>query len=345
MSTATSSTPVANLQPKDYGTNQEIRWCPGCGDYSILAQLKKAFSSLGKDPDQIVFVSGIGCSSRLPYYMNTYGIHSIHGRAPALATGLRLARPDLDIWVVTGDGDGLSIGGNHLLHAIRRNVNIKILMFNNRIYGLTKGQVSPTSELSKKTISTPYGSVGASINPCSFAIGAEATFVARTVDMLPQHLQQTLERAAAHHGMAFVEIYQNCNIFNDRAFLHATDRETRDDNLVELEHGKALIFGKAKDKGIRLRRDYRPEVVKLGDDGNSIYDLLIHDEKAKSPALAFLLSRLRYPDFPEPIGVFRDIEAPVYNELIDEQIERLTREKGEPDLQQLLNGSESWEVN
>ena len=340
----TATLPVMNLQPKDYGSSQEIRWCPGCGDYSILAQIKKAFSNLGKDPDNIVIVSGIGCSSRLPYYMNTYGIHGIHGRAPAIATGLRLARPDLEIWVITGDGDGLSIGGNHLLHSIRRNLNIKILMFNNRIYGLTKGQVSPTSERNKKTVSTPFGSVGASINPCSFAIGAEATFVARTVDMYPAHLQYTIERAAKHHGMAFVEIYQNCNIFNNEAFNHATDRETRDDNVVELEHGKALIFGKNKDKGVRLRRDYRPEVVKLGDDGASIYDLLIHDEKASSPALAFLLSRLRYPDYPEPIGVFRDIEQAVYNELIEEQIQRLTKERGEPDLQKLLNGPETWEV-
>jgi 2-oxoglutarate ferredoxin oxidoreductase subunit beta len=223
---------------------------------------------------------------------------------------LRLVRQDLDIWVVTGDGDGLSIGGNHLLHAIRRNLNIKILMFNNRIYGLTKGQVSPTSEMNKKTVSTPYGSVGAQINPCSMAIGCEATFVARTVDMLPKHLEYVLQRAAAHRGVAFVEIYQNCNIFNDGAYKYMTDKEVRDDNLLELEHGKAMIFGKNGDKGIRLGSGYRPEVVQTGDGGASMYDLLIHDEKATSPALGFMLSRLRHPQFPEPIGVFRATAAP-----------------------------------
>jgi len=337
--------PVINLQPKDYASEAEVRWCPGCGDYSILAQIKKAFSALGKDPDKVVFVSGIGCSSRLPYYMATYGIHGIHGRAPAIATGLRLARQDLEVWVVTGDGDGLSIGGNHLLHAIRRNLNLKILLFNNRIYGLTKGQVSPTSGINKKTISTPFGSVGGQINPCSFAIGCEATFVARSVDMIPNHLEEVIKRAAAHPGLAFVEIYQNCNIFNDGAFRHATDREIRDDNLVVLEHGKALIFGKNHDKGIRLGRGYRPEVVQLGEGGASVYDLLIHDAHAPSPALAFLLSRLQYPDYPEPIGVFREVQAPVYDQLIDEQVRRLTAQLGPPDLQALLNGPETWEVN
>ncbi len=340
---STLSTPSVR-QPKDYGSDQEIRWCPGCGDYSVLAQIKKALASVGKDPDNIVFISGIGCSSRLPYYLNTYGIHGIHGRAPAIASGLRLARQDLEIWVATGDGDGLSIGGNHLLHAIRRNLNIKIIMFNNRIYGLTKGQVSPTSEMNKKTVSTPYGSVGAQINPCSFAIGSEATFVARTVDMIPQHLEYTLQRAAAHRGVAFVEVYQNCNIFNDGAFKHATDKEVRADNIIELAHGRALVFGKDADKGLRLASGYRPEVVKLGEGGASLYDLLIHDEKSASPALAFLLSRLRYPAFPEPIGIFRAINAPIYDELIDQQVKRLTEEKGAPDLQKLLYGSDTWTV-
>lgn len=340
-----SPLPVVSLQPKDYASDAEVRWCPGCGDYSILAQIKKAFSALGKDPDKTVFISGIGCSSRLPYYMATYGIHGIHGRAPAIATGLRLARPDLDVWVITGDGDGLSIGGNHLLHAFRRNVNLKILLLNNRIYGLTKGQVSPTSGINKKTVSTPYGSVGGQINPCSVAIGCEATFVARTVDMLPSHLEATIKRAAAHQGVAFVEIYQNCNIFNDGAFRHATDREIRDDNIVELEHAKALIFGKNGDKGIRLGRGYRPEVVSLGDGGASVYDLLIHDERAASPALAFLLSRLQYPDFPEPIGVFRNVQSPIYSQLIEEQVRRVSAELGPPDLQKLLNGPETWKVD
>jgi 2-oxoglutarate ferredoxin oxidoreductase subunit beta len=336
--------PVLNLKPKDYGSDQEVRWCPGCGDYSILAQMKKALSTVGRDPDKTVFISGIGCSSRMPYYMGTYGIHGIHGRAPAIASGLRLARQDLDIWVVTGDGDGLSIGGNHLLHAIRRNLNIKIILFNNRIYGLTKGQVSPTSEMNKKTISTPFGSVGAQINPCSMALGCEATFVARTVDMIPNHLQYTLERAAAHKGVAFVEVYQNCNIFNDGAFQHATDRSVRDDNLIFLEHGKALMFGKSQQKGIRLISGARPEVVTLGQGGSSVYDLLIHDEKAEAPALAFLLSRMHWPDYPEPVGVFRDVEASVYDELVNKQVDRLTEEKGQPDLQQLIAGPDTWRV-
>ncbi len=341
---ATLTLPTVNLQPKDYGSDQEVRWCPGCGDYSILAQIKKALSSLGRDPDNMVFISGIGCSSRLPYYMATYGIHGIHGRAPALASGLRLVRQDLDIWVVTGDGDGLSIGGNHLLHAIRRNLLIKILMFNNRIYGLTKGQVSPTSEWNKKTVSTPFGSVGAQINPCSMAIGCEATFVARTIDLIPRHLEDTLQRAAAHRGVAFVEIYQNCTIFNDGAFKYITDKEVRDDNIIELEHGKVMIFGKNGDKGIRLGSGYRPEVVQVGDGGTSMYDLLIHDEKATSPALAFMLSRFSHPLYPEPIGVFRAISAPVYDMLIDEQVERLTAEKGPPDMQKLLYGPEPYTV-
>jgi len=343
MSTVTATQRV-NLQPKDYASSQEVRWCPGCGDYSVLAQLKKAFSELHQDPDRTVLISGIGCSSRLPYYVNTYGIHGIHGRASAIASGLRLVRPDLDIWVITGDGDGLSIGGNHLLHAFRRNLNIKIIMLNNRIYALTKGQVSPTSELNKKTISTPFGSVGAQISPCSVAIGCEATFVARTVDMIPSHLGAMIKRMAAHKGVAFLEVYQNCNIFNDGAFKYATNREVREENIVELEHGKALIFGKKLDKGLRLGRDYRPEVVHLGQNGASVYDLLIHDEKATSPALAFLLSRLQYPEYPEPIGVFRAIEAPVYDSLINDQVRQLKEQRGEPDLQKLLQGPETWEV-
>ncbi len=331
-------------QAKDYTSSQEIRWCPGCGDYSVLAQIKKAFAELRIDRSRTVFISGIGCSSRLPYYVDVYGIHGIHGRAPAIASGLRLARPDLDIWVITGDGDGLSIGGNHLLHAFRRNLNIKIIMLNNRIYGLTKGQVSPTSEINKKTISTPYGSVGAQISPCSAAIGCEATFVARSVDMIPAHLGTMIKRMAAHKGIAFLEVYQNCNIFNDGAFRHATDRDVRADNIVELEHGKALIFGKELDRGIRLGRDYHPEVVHLGRNGASVYDLLIHDEKSVSPALAFLLSRLQYPDYPEPIGVFRAIDAPVYDELINNQVRRIKKEKGPADLQKLLDGPETWTV-
>ena len=343
-----STVPAAkgpSSKPEDFASDQEIRWCPGCGDYSVLAQIKRVLSKIQADPDQMVFVSGIGCSSRLPYYMETYGIHGIHGRAPAIASGLKLTRPELNVWVVTGDGDGLSIGGNHLMHTIRRNLDIKILMLNNRIYGLTKGQVSPTSEQNKVTVSTPYGSLGAQISPCAFAIGAEATFVARTVDMLPTHLEYTLERAANHHGVAFVEIYQNCNVFNNGAFSYTTDRAVRDDNLVELGHGKALIFGKNQDKGIRVASGYRPEVVSIGEGGiAAVNDLLVHDEKSPTPALAFLLSRLRHPKFPEPIGVFRDIEVSSYDTRLNEQIDRLSEKMGEPDLQALLTGPDPWTV-
>jgi len=331
-------------KPNDYASDQEVRWCPGCGDYAILSQTKKALSIAGIDPERIVFVSGIGCSSRFPYYMSTYGIHGIHGRAPAIASGLKIARPELAVWVATGDGDGLSIGGNHMIHAIRRNLDIKILLFNNRIYGLTKGQVSPTSEFGKKTVTTPHGSVDSPLGPCAIAIGCEATFVARTVDMNPKHMVGIIERAAAHKGTAFVEIYQNCNIFNDGAFRYATDRAVRADHTLELEHGKPLIFGQNRDKGIRLASGYEPEVVTIGQNGITEADLLVHDEKAPSPALAFLLTRLRHPAFPEPIGVFRDIQASTYEALVHEQIEEVRKKKGEPDLQALLVGPDPWTV-
>src|SRR5467141_3402790 len=260
MSTAT---PLPTLTAKDLASDDEVRWCPGCGDYSILAQMKKALAPLGVAREKMVFVSGIGCSSRFPYYMNTYGFHSIHGRAPTLATGLKVARPDLQIWVITGDGDGLSIGGNHLVHAIRRNVDLKILLFNNEIYGLTKGQYSPTSRLGTRTKSSPQGSVDNPLKPLSLAIGAEATFVARTVDVDINHLTETLKRASAHRGTACVEIYQNCKIFNDGVFEYATDRSVKADNTLFLEHGKPLIFGKDRSKGIRLN-GLDPEVVTLG---------------------------------------------------------------------------------
>lgn len=342
--TAVVETPVVPARkPDDYASGQHVRWCPGCGDYSILAQLKRALAASGRDPDQIVFVSGIGCSSRLPYYLNTYGLHGIHGRAPAIATGVKVARPDVQVWVATGDGDGFSIGGNHMVHVMRRNVDMKIILFNNRIYGLTKGQVSPTSELGKKTVSTPFGSVNMPISPVCVAIGCEATFVARTVDMAPKHMQQTLEQAAAHRGLVFVEVYQNCNIFNDDAFAYATDKAIRDDHVIELEHGKPLIFGKNRDKGIRLN-GFTPEVVKLGENGVTEADLLVHDETTKDPSLAFLLSRLTHPEFPEPIGVFRRVSAPIYNELLEKQLEEITAAKGPGDLRKLLTGSETWVV-
>src|SRR5438105_2637623 len=289
------TSPLPVLKPQDYATDQDVRWCPGCGDYSILMQTKKVLAKLGMDRSKTVFISGIGCSSRFPYYMNTYGFHSIHGRAPTFATGLKLARPDLTVWMVTGDGDGLSIGGNHLLHIIRRNVDVKILLFNNRIYGLTKGQYSPTSEQGKKTKSTPMGSPEFPIRPASIALAAGATFYARSIDVDVKHLEYVLERAAAHRGTALVEIYQNCNIFNDGAYDHLTDKVTKSENTLYLEQGKPMIFGKAADKGIRLH-DLTPEVTDLKTTDPD--DLLMHDEKQADPTIAFLLSRMGHPRFP-----------------------------------------------
>jgi 2-oxoglutarate ferredoxin oxidoreductase subunit beta len=335
------TTPLSVMKPADFASDQEIRWCPGCGDYSILLQAKKTFAKLGIDRTKTVFVSGIGCSSRFPYYMNTYGIHSFHGRAPTFATGLKLARPELNIWVVTGDGDGLSIGGNHLLHIIRRNVDVKILLFNNKIYGLTKGQYSPTSEHMKKTKSSPLGAPDYPMRPLSVAIAAEASFAARAIDMDVKHLEYVLERAAKHVGTAFVEIYQNCNIFNDGAFDYATDKNTKSDTTIHLEHGKPLVFGKEADKGIRLH-GLRPEVVSLKDVPKD--DLLVHDEKGPS-SLAFLLSRMRQPDFPEPLGVFRDVEQERYVNVVRKQIDAAVERQGPGDIRALLDGGETWTVS
>ncbi len=337
---STDSLPI--LSPQDFASDQDVRWCPGCGDYSILAQMKKVLPSLGVPREKLVFVSGIGCSSRFPYYMNTYGMHSIHGRAPAVATGLKSARPDLTVWVITGDGDALSIGGNHLMHAIRRNLDINIVLFNNQIYGLTKGQYSPTSPLGKVTKSTPYGAIDNPLRPLSIAIGCEATFVARSIDVNIKHLGATLTRAAAHHGTSFVEVYQNCNVFNDGAFSYATDRETKAETTLELEHNKPLIFGKNRDKGIRLN-GMNPEVVELGK-GISEDDLLFHDEKAREPSLAYLLSRMRHPEFPEPIGIFRAVDAPCYDEQLNQQITDARKQQGEGDLDKLFHGGETWSV-
>ena len=336
----TTSLPV--LTASDFGSDQDVRWCPGCGDYSILAQMKKMMPSLGIPREKIVFISGIGCSSRFPYYMNTYGIHSIHGRAPAVATGLKTCRPDLNVWVITGDGDALSIGGNHLMHAIRRNMDLNIVLFNNRIYGLTKGQYSPTSPLGKVTKSTPMGAIDNPLNPMSVAIGCEATFVARCIDVNIKHLEETLARAARHRGTAFVEVYQNCNVFNDGAWTYATDKATKDDTTILLDHGKPLIFGKNRDKGIRLN-GMEPEVVQLGK-GITEDDLLFHDEKSPEPSLAYLLSRMRQPEFPEPIGVFRAVAAPRYDEMINEQVETAKQAKGTGDLEKLFNSGETWSV-
>ncbi len=341
MSTATA---LPTLSPKDLASDQDVRWCPGCGDYSILAQMKKALAGLGIAREKMVFISGIGCSSRFPYYMNTYGFHTIHGRAPTLATGLKACRPDLQVWVITGDGDGLSIGGNHLIHAIRRNVDLKIILFNNEIYGLTKGQYSPTSRIGTRTKSSPLGSIENPLRPLSTAIGAESTFVARTLDVDVNHLTETLRRAAAHKGAAFVEIYQNCKIFNDGVFDYATDKSIKADNTLYLEHGKPLIFGKDRNKGIRLQ-GLDPEVVTLGN-GNGVApdDLLIHDEKAEEPSLAYLLSRMVYPRFPECVGVFRAVERPTYEDLLNKQIEDVIKTKGRGKLEDLFASEDTWVV-
>jgi 2-oxoglutarate ferredoxin oxidoreductase subunit beta len=330
----------APLTKKEFVSDQEVRWCPGCGDYAILAQVQKVLPDLGVARENFVFVSGIGCSSRFPYYVNTYGVHSIHGRAPAIASGLKATRPELSVWIVTGDGDALSIGGNHLIHVLRRNLDVNVLLFNNRIYGLTKGQYSPTSEVGKVTKSTPVGSVDHPFDPIALALGAEASFVARTVDVETKHLQEIVKRAHAHKGGAFVEILQNCNVFNDGAFSDLTEKDRKAEHTLILEHGKPLIFGKARDKGIRLR-DYRPEVVTLGD-GIAERDLLVHDET--NPALAYLLSRMGPPSFPTPIGVFTAVERPCYEEVLGEQV-RAAKQKKPGDLAALLNAGETWVVS
>jgi 2-oxoglutarate/2-oxoacid ferredoxin oxidoreductase subunit beta len=335
----------AKQSMKDFKSDQEVRWCPGCGDYAVLAAVQGFMPELGLAKENIVFVSGIGCSSRFPYYMNTYGMHSIHGRAPAIATGLATSRRDLSVWVVTGDGDALSIGGNHLIHALRRNVNLKILLFNNRIYGLTKGQYSPTSEVGKITKSTPMGSLDAPFNPVSLAIGAEASFVARTVDSDRKHLTGVLREAAAHPGTALVEIYQNCNIFNDGAFDALKDKQQADEAVIRLEHGQPIRFGKDSTKGVV--RDHTTgdlKVVHITDDNQA--QVLIHDAHAASPTTAFALSRLADPDtlHHTPIGVFRSADRPVYDTQMSDQLEAAIEQNGKGDLAALLTGNDTWTV-
>lgn len=336
------SPPKQKYTAKDFQSDQDVRWCPGCGDYSILAQTQRIFPELGIPREKIVFVSGIGCSSRFPYYMQAYGIHGIHGRAAAIASGLKMARPDLSVWVATGDGDGLSIGGNHLIHILRRNVDVKILLFNNQIYGLTKGQYSPTSEFGKVTKSTPYGSIDYPFHPVMVAIGASATFVARSMDRDPKHLQQMIKRAYEHRGCAFIEIYQNCNVFNDGAFFKFTEKETKDDTIVYLEHGKPLVFGKERDKAIRLD-GFKPRVISLKDGRYSINDALVYDEKDVS--LAFIAATMvDDPELPRPMGVFLAIGRPTYEEEMERQIAFATKTRGEGDLRKLLNSGESWVI-
>lgn len=329
------------LTAKDFKTDQQVKWCPGCGDHSILVQLQKVLAANRTDRDQTVFVSGIGCSSRFPYYMETYGIHGIHGRAPVVATGVKCANPELDVWVVTGDGDALSIGGNHFLHTVRRNIGLKIILFNNRIYGLTKGQYSPTSEFGTRTKSSPYGSIDHPIHPISVALGAEVTFAARAVDTDVQHLQQMLQRMLAHRGAAFLEVYQNCQVYNNNAYLWATDRQTRAEHVVYLEHGKPLIFGNKHDKGIRLNGEAL-EVVELSK--CSLDDLVVHDEKAENSSMAFRLAQMRYPTLPEPLGVFRAIEKPVYEEMLMGQLAAAREKEGPGDLERLFREGDTWKV-
>ncbi|MEM7233784.1 MAG: 2-oxoacid:ferredoxin oxidoreductase subunit beta [Planctomycetota bacterium] len=338
---------IGNYKKADFTSDQTVRWCPGCGDYSILAQMQKVMPDVcakqGIPRENVVFVSGIGCSSRFPYYMNTYGFHSIHGRAPTFATGLKVARPELDLWVVTGDGDGLSIGGNHLIHCLRRNIDLKILLFNNRIYGLTKGQYSPTSEVGKVTKSTPVGSIDRPLNALSLSLAAGSTYVARTLDTDVKHLAATLEKAASHRGAAFIEIFQNCNVFNDGAFSSFYDKSVRSDKMLYLEHGKPMVFGKESDKGIRLN-GLEPEVVQLGDQ-YSESDLLVHDENAESPTLAYLLARLEQGDFPVPVGTFRSVQRPTFDSQVDEQIKAVQEKKGTGDLADLIDAGDTWEVS
>ncbi len=342
--TMTPNGPIINLTKKDFESDQEVRWCPGCGDYSILAQTQRTLPSLGIPREKFVFVSGIGCSSRFPYYMNTYGFHGIHGRAPAIATGVKITNPELSVWVATGDGDALSIGGNHFIHLLRRNLDINVILFNNRIYGLTKGQYSPTSEFGKITKSSPFGSVDHPFNPISVAIGAGATFVARTMDRDPAHMQETIKKAAEHKGTSFVEVLQNCNIFNDGAWFKYTEKETKPENVVYLEHGKPLIFGAQKDKGIRLN-GFKPEVVSLKDGKFSEVDLLVHNENDPNSTYAYILSHMMdNPALPIPVGVFRSVEAMRYEDALTEQLKLASQKMGKPDLQALLESGDTWEV-
>jgi 2-oxoglutarate/2-oxoacid ferredoxin oxidoreductase subunit beta len=334
---------AVKLGRKDFQSDQEVRWCPGCGDYSVLAAVQLLLPELDVRPENLVFVSGIGCAARFPYYMNVYGLHGIHGRAPAIATGIALARPDLDVWVITGDGDALSIGGNHLIHSLRRNVNFTMLLFNNQIYGLTKGQYSPTSEVGKVTKSTPFGSIDHPFNPVSLALGAEATFVARTHDMDRKHMMETFRRAHAHRGSSFVEVYQNCNVFNDGAFAAVTAKEARPNMLIDLKHGEPIRFGADGQRGVMLNDRGETEVVDVADVGED--RLLVHDEHRNDPSLAFALSRLAdTPTVPTPVGVFRDVDRPIYEGEVQRQLVGASEQRGPGDLGALIASGATWEV-
>lgn len=325
---------------KDFSSDQEVRWCPGCGDYSILKQVQSVMPEINVPKEDIVFISGIGCSSRFPYYMETFGMHSIHGRATAIASGLKSARPDLSVWIITGDGDSLSIGGNHLIHLLRRNFDTNVLLFNNQIYGLTKGQYSPTSEKGKKTKSTPMGSIDHPFNPLALCMGADATFIARTMDRDPKHMREMLMRSNNHKGTSLLEIYQNCNVFNDGAFFGMTDKATKMNQTLFLEHGQPLVFGENKDKGIRLD-GFKPTIVSLED--CSIDDLWVHDEKDR--VKAGLLTRFFDADFPRPFGVFYSEDRPTYEDALVQQIDDAMEQKGQGNLDDLLKGSNTWTID
>lgn len=327
----------------DFQTDQEVRWCPGCGDYTILASMQNFLATMGVAREKIVFVSGIGCSSRFPYYVNTYGMHSIHGRAPAIATGLASSRPDLSVWVITGDGDALSIGGNHLIHALRRNVNIKILLFNNQIYGLTKGQYSPTSEVGKSTKSTPMGSIDHPFNPVSLAIGAEATFVARTIDMDRNHTLAMLEAANAHEGTALIEIYQNCNVFNDKAFIQLTGKQERKENRIDLEPGQPVVFGPDGERAVVLRGG---SATIVPTSSVSPAEILVHDPTREDPSIAYALSRLSHgPYGPTPLGIFRSVTRPTYDAAMARQVREARERPKAGDLAALIRSHGSWTVD
>lgn len=341
---ATAALPV--YTKKDFESGVDPRWCPGCGDYSIINQVQRALPTVGVKRENIVFVSGIGCSSRFPYYMNNYGMHTLHGRAPSYASGLKVSRPELQVWVVTGDGDALAIGGNHFIHAMRRNIDLKVLMFNNRIYGLTKGQVSPTSEIGKKTKSTPHGSPDQPFNPPALALGAGATFVARTIDVEGAHMGGVIKAAATHVGSTFIEIYQNCPVFNDGAYTFLTEKAVKADAQLRMEQGKPLLFGKDLKKGIRFNKEtISLEVVTLGENGITEKDILVHDATREDPAIAFMLAELATrPGFPTPIGVFRDVKQPTAEELTWKMIDAAKAKKGAGDLTKLLAGNDSWTI-
>ncbi len=340
MNTATA-TPT-KLTRKDFASDQEVRWCPGCGNYSILSQVQKVMPELGYPKEDIVFISGIGCSSRFPYYMATYGFHGIHGRAITLATGLKIANPNLSVWVITGDGDGLSIGGNHFLHGLRRNLDINIILFNNRIYGLTKGQYSPTSEFGKRTKSSPQGTIEHPIRPVRAAIAAEATWVGRSVDADAKHLAKMLKLMARHDGVSFLEVFQNCIIFNDKAFEAFAAKKVRDERMIYLEDGEPLRFGKDREWGLTLD-GLTPHKVRIGENGVTEDDILVYD--AKNPSMAYLLANLEYPEFPVPVGVFLDVQRDIYEQSLQAQIDEAKSKPGAGDINALLAGPNTWTVD